>query len=52
MIVQIIGYIAIVFSIISFIAGARMYMMGERTGAQLSELFVCLYLIAAAICFK
>ena len=52
MISQIIGWICIVFAIFSFIYGVRKHMNGEIKNANWSELFVCLYLICAAICFK
>lgn len=52
MIAQIIGCIAIVFSIMSFTMAVRKHMSGEHKAGNWSELFVCLYLIAAAICFK
>lgn len=52
MIVQIIGWFCIVSSIISFTMAVRKHMSGEHKAAQWAELFFCLYLIAAAICFK
>lgn len=52
MIVQIIGWFCIVSSIMSFIQGIRKHMSGEHKAGNWSELFFCLYLIVAAICFK